>query len=79
MTYLRVAGHVASCYKAVQMTGRQLKNFRETLGLSQAAFAKKLGVSRWTIIRSEKSSPSREVELLIDKALREGTLEIKKI
>jgi transcriptional regulator with XRE-family HTH domain len=56
------------------MTGEQLKNLRKSLGLTQKELAVILGVTPLTIIRSEKSGPSRMVQSFIDRALRAGEL-----
>jgi transcriptional regulator with XRE-family HTH domain len=43
------------------LTGAELKERRLRLGLSQVAFGKLLGVSRYTIARSENGIPSENV------------------
>ena len=43
------------------MTGAELKERRLRLGLSQAQFGKLIGVSRYTIARSEHGHPSESV------------------
>jgi transcriptional regulator with XRE-family HTH domain len=65
---------ILSILQARKMTGEQLKNLRRTLGLTQKELAEILGVTPLTIIRSEKSGPSRMVQSFIDRALRAGDL-----
>ena len=59
---------------ARKMTGEELKNLRKTLRLTQEELAEILGVTRVTLIRSEKEGPSRMVQSFIDAALRAGKL-----
>jgi DNA-binding XRE family transcriptional regulator len=56
------------------MTGEELKNLRKTLRLTQEQLAQVLGITRVTVIRSEKEGPSRMVQSFIDAALRAGKL-----
>jgi transcriptional regulator with XRE-family HTH domain len=62
-----------------KMTGEQLKNLRKTLGLTQKELAEILGVTPLTIIRSEKSGPSRMVQSFIDRALRAGEIGLSSV
>jgi DNA-binding transcriptional regulator YiaG len=62
-----------------KMTGEQLKNLRKTLGLTQKDLAEILGVTPLTIIRSERSGPSRMVQSFIDRALRAGDLGLPRV
>jgi transcriptional regulator with XRE-family HTH domain len=55
------------------MDGKQLKEQRLALGLTQAEFGRILGVSRYTIARAERGTPSENVLMrmrLADKELR---------
>ena len=60
------------------MTGDELRQFRKSLNLSQASFAKILKVSRVTIARAEKMKTlSRIMSLSLDHALRDGLFRFK--
>jgi DNA-binding XRE family transcriptional regulator len=52
------------------VTGDELKKQRIELGLSQAQFGALLGVSRYTIARSENGTPSENVELRLALAMK---------
>jgi DNA-binding XRE family transcriptional regulator len=61
------------------MTGAQLRQLREAIGLTQAEMAQKIRVARQTLNRAEKSGSkriSRIMELLIERAVLKGELRI---
>jgi transcriptional regulator with XRE-family HTH domain len=57
-----------------EMTGADIKKLRESLGLSQRQFAKKLGVSNMMISRAEARGPEELLILKIERAMRRGDL-----
>ena len=63
-----------------EMTGNELKALRAAYRLSQSQLARILGVTVVTIKRAERTKekefPSRVLNLLLDKAQREGRLKI---
>jgi DNA-binding XRE family transcriptional regulator len=62
-----------------RMTGAQLRQLREAIGLTQAEMAQKIHVARQTLNRAEKSGSkriSRIMELLIERAVLKGELRI---
>jgi transcriptional regulator with XRE-family HTH domain len=67
---------ILSILRARKMTGEQLRNLRDALGLTQQQLADVLGVTVITIIRSEKGQPSEMVQKYLDLALRRGDLGI---
>jgi transcriptional regulator with XRE-family HTH domain len=58
------------------MTGPELRQFRQSLKLSQRELADILGVQRVTITRAEGDAPSRMLQALLDQALARGQLKI---
>jgi DNA-binding transcriptional regulator YiaG len=58
------------------MTGRDIKDLRNALGLSQRKLAEILNVSPMTIVRAERTGPSRALVLYIERALSEGSLKL---
>ena len=58
------------------MTGKELRDLRLALKLSQRQLAQILGVTRVTITRAERDKPSRMVQSFIDRALRAGELRL---
>jgi transcriptional regulator with XRE-family HTH domain len=67
---------ILSILRARKMTGEQLRNLRDALGLTQQQLADILGVTVITIIRSEKGQPSEMVQKYLELALRRGDLGI---
>jgi transcriptional regulator with XRE-family HTH domain len=73
---------ILSMVRARRITPEQLKNLRETMGLTQKELAVILGVTPLTIIRSEKPKEkggkgvSRMLQSFIDQALRAGELSL---
>ena len=61
---------------SLEMTGDDVRKLREALGLSQRAMGRILGVSNMTIKRGEVRGPSRELVLLIERALKDGSLKL---
>jgi DNA-binding XRE family transcriptional regulator len=57
--------------KQPPMTGAELKERRLRLGLSQAQFGKLIGVSRYTIARSEHGHPSESVIMRVALRVKE--------
>lgn len=51
--------------RALQMTGDELRRWRQERGLLAKEVAKAIGVSPVTISRSEKNGPSRFIETLV--------------
>jgi transcriptional regulator with XRE-family HTH domain len=58
------------------MTGTELRQLRQVLGLTQKELAQLLGVQRVTITRAEGSKPSRLLQSFLDLALARGQLKI---
>jgi DNA-binding transcriptional regulator YiaG len=58
------------------MTGRDIKDLRNALGLSQRKLAEILKVSPMTIVRAERTGPSRALVMYIERALSEGALKL---
>lgn len=46
------------------MTGKQIQSIRQALGMSRAEFARKLGVSRSTVLRCEQTGRTKQTALL---------------
>jgi hypothetical protein len=57
------------------MTGKELRELRLSLGMTQAKFASILGLNRTTVVASEKGKPSRLVEASVYRAMGEGKLQ----
>jgi DNA-binding transcriptional regulator YiaG len=58
------------------MTKEDVLALRKALGLSQRQFAKILKTSDMSIARAEKNGPSRQLVLLIERALANGELKL---
>ena len=58
------------------MTGADVKKLREALGLTLRDMATILGVSHSTIQRGESRGPTRELVLIIERALADGSLKL---
>jgi transcriptional regulator with XRE-family HTH domain len=57
------------------MTAKELRDLRLSLDLTQGKFAALIGMSRWTVVTSERIGPSRFVEAAIYRAMGEGKLQ----
>jgi DNA-binding XRE family transcriptional regulator len=58
------------------MTGQELRALRKAVGLTQKELAKILGVTPLTIIRAERTKPSRAVISYLDRAMAKGLIQI---
>ena len=60
----------------LRMTAEDVRKLREALGLSLREMATILDVAHTTIQRAESRGPTREVVLLIQRALADGSLKL---
>ena len=58
------------------MSGDELRRLREACKLTQAELGALLGVSALTILRAEKTRPSRLVDAKMERALSQGVVRI---
>lgn len=57
------------------MTGMELRALRLSLGMTQEAFALRIGMNRRTVNVSERGKPSRFIEAAVYRAQAEGRLQ----
>jgi DNA-binding XRE family transcriptional regulator len=58
------------------VTGKEVRDLRKSLGYSTRRFSEILKVSRMTIVRAERGTPSRALILYIERALADGSLKL---